>query len=183
MEPVFMKQLPELMENYKNNKKKILDELNEKVLELFKNAEQMQKEKTRSAVSVIAISFLQSSTLTGNYDLRMDLYDKDFYLDSKDCCTYWNPEFIAKYILKDVEYFRDTIRNKIPQIKTYEIQQFTDGYVLNYIYLMVQFFLQIFPQILDKVKMLSAAATSEDIKVIFGEFMGKGTIIIGEKEQ
>lgn len=175
-----MKQLPELMENYKNNEKKILGGLYEKMLELFKKAGQMQKENTRGAVSVITVSYLQSSVLTGNYELRLDIYDRDFYLDQKECCTYWDPEFITKYILSDLGYFKDTIRFRIPQIKTYEIQQFADGYVVNYIYLLQQFLRQIFPQILDGVKSVSAIAADRDIKVFFGEFMGKGTVIMGE---
>lgn len=183
MEPIFMEQLPELMKNYKDEEEKILGDLFEKIRDVFIKAEKMQKAGIKGAICMMGISYLQSSTLTGNYELRIDLYDKDFYLDSAECATYWEPKFITRYLLKDVEYFKNVIRFKVPQIKTYEIQQFIDGYILNYIYLLVQFFQQMLPQTLCKVKTLFEETAVDDMKVIFGEYMGKGIVVAGEKEE
>ena len=130
-----MGQLPELMKNYKDGETEILTGLEEKLQEVFQKAQQMQKADRKGKICTMGISYLQSSVLTGNYELRIDLYDKEFYLDSAECCTYWKPEFVTGYLLQDVEYFKKEIRFKIPQIKTYELQQFIDGYLLNYMYL------------------------------------------------
>lgn len=131
----------------------------------------------------MGISYLQNSVLTGSYELRIDLYDKEFYLDSAECCTYWKPEFITRYLLKDVEHFKNVIRFKVPQIRGYEIQQFIDGYLLNYMYLLAQFFQQILPQVLDKTKTLFQEVAEENMSVIFGEYMGKGIVVVGEREE
>lgn len=181
MEPIFMGQLPELMKNYKDEETDILADLEERLGEVFQKAQQMQNTDRKGKICTMGISYLQSSVLTGSYELRIDLYDKEFYLDSAECCTYWKPEFITRYLLKDVEYFNNTIRFKVPQIKTYEIQQFIDGYILNYMYLLVQFFQQIFPAILCKVKTLFEEVADDDMNVIFGEYMGKGIVVVGEK--
>ena len=132
MEPIFMGQLPELMKNYKDGETEILTGLEEKLQVVFQKAQQMQKADRKGKICTMGISYLQSSVLTENYELRIDLYDKEFYLDSAECCTYWKPEFVTGYLLQDVEYFKKEIRFKIPQIKTYELQQFIDGYLLNY---------------------------------------------------
>ena len=183
MEPIFMGQLPELMKNYKDGETEILTGLEEKLQVVFQKAQQMQKADRKGKICTMGISYLQSSVLTENYELRIDLYDKEFYLDSAECCTYWKPEFITGYLLQDVEYFKKEIRFKIPQIKTYELQQFIDGYRLNYMYLLVQFFKQILPQVLNKTKTLFQEVAEENMTVIFGEYMGKGIVAVGEKEE
>ncbi|MFR2368555.1 MAG: hypothetical protein ACLS8T_12810 [Anaerobutyricum sp.] len=183
MEPIFMGQLPELMKNYKDGETEILTGLEEKLQEVFQKAQQMQNADRKGKICTMGISCLQSSVLTGCYELRIDLYDKEFYLDKAECCTYWKPEFITKYLLKDVEYFKNEIRFKVPQIKSYEIQQFIDGYLLNYMYLLVQFFQQILPQVLSKAKTLFQEVAEENMTVIFGEYMGKGIVVVGEKEE
>ena len=98
MEPIFMGQLPELMKNYKDEETDILAGLEERLGEVFQKAQQMQKADRKGKICTMGISYLQSSVLTGNYELRIDLYDKEFYLDSAECCTYWNPAFITEYI-------------------------------------------------------------------------------------
>ena len=183
MEPRFMGQLPELMKNYKAEETEIIAGLQEKLQEVFQKAQQMQKVDRKGKICTMGVSYLQSSVLTGSYDLRIDLYDKEFYLAKAECCTYWKPEFITKYLLKDVEYFKNEIRFKVPQIKSYEIQQFIDGYLLNYMYLLVQFFQQILPQVLSKAKTLFQEVAEENMTVIFGEYMGKGIVVVGEKEE
>lgn len=183
MEPRFMGQLPELMKNYKDEETDILEGLEERIGEVFQKAQQMQNADRKGKICTMGISCLQSSVLTGSYEMRIDLYDKEFYLDKAECCTYWKPEFITKYLLKDVEYFKNEIRFKVPQIKSYEIQQFIDGYLLNYMYLLVQFFQQILPQVLAKAKTLFQEVAEENMTVIFGEYMGKGIVVVGEKEE
>ena len=122
MEPIFMGQLPELMKNYKDEETDILAGLEERLGEVFQKAQQMQKADRKGKICTMGISYLQSSVLTGNYELRIDLYDKEFYLDSAECCTYWNPAFITEYIQKDIKYFKYNIHGKVPQIRTYEIR-------------------------------------------------------------
>lgn len=168
-----MSQLPELLKNYKEREKEILGELSEKIRGAFYEAQKLQMEKDGEVVNIMTINYLQSSTLTANYELRIGFYNRVPYMEEKGICTYWNPDFITGYLLKDTEYFRNIIVKKIPQIKEYEIQQFIDGYVLNYIFLLQQFLGQILPGICRGM---------EVSKVIFGEYMGKGTVIMGEVE-
>ena len=183
MEPRFMGQLPELMKNYKAEETEIIAGLQEKLQEVFQKAQQMQKVDRKGKICTMGVSYLQSSVLTGSYDLRIDLYDKEFYLDSAECCTYWKPAFITEYIQKDIKYIKYNIHGKVPQIRTYEIQEFMDGYIINYLYLLAQFLEQIMPQILCKVRPAFREVMDDGMHVIFGEYMGKGMIIVGETEE
>ena len=145
MEPRFMGQLPELMKNYKAEGNRNNSRTARKTTGSISKAQQMQKVDRKGKICTMGVSYLQSSVLTGSYDLRIDLYDKEFYLDSAECCTYWKPAFITEYIQKDIKYFKYNIHGKVPQIRTYEIQEFMDGYIINYLYLLAQFLEQIMP--------------------------------------
>lgn len=182
MEPMFFQQLPQLMSEYKTDEETILRGLCEKIEGLCLRAQQLQREELLGTVRYLGISYLLSSTLTGNYELRLDLYDSDYYLDKVECCDYWNPDFITKYLIKDTTYLKTKIRSLVPQIRTYEIQQFLDGYWLNYLLLIKQFFAQMFEDVLGSIKKEARDILPQDIKVTFGEYMGKCVLIMGEKE-
>lgn len=50
-------------------------------------------------------------------------------------------------------------------------------------YLLAQFFQQILPQVLDKTKTLFQEVAEENMSVTFGEYMGKGIVVVGEREE
>lgn len=78
MEPIFMGQLPELMKNYKDEETDILAGLEERLGEVFQKAQQMQKADRKGKICTMGISYLQSSVLTGNYELRLIYTIKSF---------------------------------------------------------------------------------------------------------
>lgn len=63
------------------------------------------------------------------------------------------------------------------------VQEFMDGYIINYLYLLAQFLEQIMPQILCKIRPAFREVMDDGMHVIFGEYMGKGMIIVGETEE
>lgn len=50
-------------------------------------------------------------------------------------------------------------------------------------YLLAQFFQKILPQVLDKTKTLFQEVAEENMSVTFGEYMGKGIVVVGEREE
>lgn len=78
MEPIFMGQLPELMKNYKDGETEILTGLEEKLQVVFQKAQQMQKADRKGKICTMGISYLQSSVLTENYELRLIYTIKSF---------------------------------------------------------------------------------------------------------
>ena len=151
--------------------------------ELFSIAEKMQEGGDRESITDLAVCYLLSSTLTGNYEVRLDLYDRDFYLDEEECCIYWEPEFLTKYLKEDIEYFKKEIRMKIPQMKTYEIQEFTDAHRNDYMLILMLFFRQMLSKIfqrMDAYRGGNAEVDKEKFRVIFGEYMGNYEVLYGE---
>lgn len=176
MQPVLHSSMAALMEEYKKNEKEILQGFQNTLEKLYLTAAEMQMNRGKEALSFMGICYCLSSAYTGNYEFRLDVYDKAFYLDENECCVYWKPDFINTYLERDIAFFRKTIKKKVPKVREYEEQQFVIGYMRNYMYIVLEFLRQRLPEVLGRIKR-EDVKISEDFKVFFGEYMGKCTII------
>lgn len=176
MQPVLRSSMEVLMKDYKENEYIVLQNFQKTLEKLYRMAEEIQANGKKEALSYLGICYCLSSAYTGNYEFRLDVYDKEFYLDEKECCVYWKPDFINTYLERDVEYFRKAIKEKIPRVREYEERQFIVGYMRNYMYIVLEFLKQKLPEVLGRIKK-DNVKISEDFKVFFGEYMGKCIIV------
>lgn len=176
MQPVLRQSMAALMREYKKNEAIILEAFRNAMKELFLTAGEQQLSGKKGALSYMGICYCLSSAYTGNYELRLDLYDRDFYLDENECCVYWDPNFFASYLEKDIAYFRKAIRQKLPRVRTYEEQQFITGYMRNYMYIVLEFLKQKMPDVLGQIRR-DGIEISEELQIFFGEYMGRCAIV------
>lgn len=169
----FMKaNLPRLMFEYKQKENEHLEKLKEALKNLFEKGRRMQEAGEKNAISYLVICYCRSSVYTGNYELKLDLYDTEFYLDEQECSAYWEPDFIFSFLREDIEYFQKNIPKRVPRIKTYEVQRYLAGYVNNYIYILSEFLRQKMHEVLEQIPMEGLEINGK-MQVLFGEYMGK----------
>ncbi len=176
MKPILYQSIEELLQAYKKDEEIILGTFQNALEELYFKAKEMQFIGKKDSLSSLGVCYCLSSVYTGNYEVRIDLYNEEFYLDESECCVYWEPDFIVSYLVKDMEYFRKTIKQKIPQIKIYEEQQFMTGYMRNYMYVLLEFLRQKMPNASEQMHK-HGIRISEDFQVFFGEYMGRYVVI------
>lgn len=176
IEPIFQRSLAALLENYTQNKEEIRHSLQETLENLYCQAGEMQAAGEKGTIAWLGVCYCLSSIYTGNYEIRLDLYNKESYLDEKTCCVYWNPIFITSYLLEDKEAFRKAIRQKVPRVKTYEEQQFFAKYMRSYMYILSEFLRQQIPDVLASMQKHGVQET-EDFQIFFGEYMGNYIIL------
>lgn len=176
MKPVLRSSMETLMKEYKENEEAILQNFQNVLEKLYRTAAEMQIGGSKGAVAYLGICYCLSSAYTGNYEFRLDMYDKEFYLDENESCVYWMPDFINTYLERDIAYFRKTIKEKVPRVKEYEERQFIIGYMRNYMYIVLEFLRQKLYGTLEKIEK-GDIRTSEDFTVFFGEYMGKCTTV------
>lgn len=176
MKPILYQSIEELLQAYKKDEEIILGTFQNALEELYFKAKEMQFIGKKDSLSSLGVCYCLSSVYTGNYEVRIDLYNEEFYLDESECCVYWKPDFIVSYLVKDMEYFRKTIKQKIPQIKIYEEQQFMTGYMRNYMYVLLEFLRQKMPNASEQMHK-HGIRISEDFQVFFGEYMGRYVVI------
>lgn len=176
MEPVFRNSVVELMAEYKDNEEENLKSIQNALQSLIDITVQMQKKGAKRPIRFLGLCYCNSSLLTGNYEMRLDLYDNDFYLDEEECCIYWCPAFITRYYERDALFFQKAIKQYFPRVRSYEIQQYLSGYYKNYIFVIKEFLCQKMPEVIRKVSW-SDLLVEEKLEVLFGEYMGEGTFL------
>lgn len=172
MEDFLKVNLPRLMFEYKQKESEHLEKFIEALRTLFDEGRRMQEAGDKNAVSYLAICYCKSSVFTGHYELKLDLYDTEFYLDEQECSVYWEPDFIFSFLEEDIKYFQKNISKRVPRIRTYEIQRYLMGYVNNYMYILSEFLRQKMPEVLEQVP-VDGLETNGKLQVLFGEYMGK----------
>lgn len=176
MQPVLRSSMQILMKEYKENEETILQTFQQTLEKLYQMAAEIQTKGKKEALSYLGISYCLSSAYTGNYEFRLDVYDKELYLDEIECCVYWKPDFIHTCLERDIAYFSKKIKEKIPRVREYEERQFIMAYMRNYMYIVLEFLRQKLPEVLERIKR-DNVKISEDFKVFFGEYMGNCTIV------
>ncbi len=176
MEPILYHSITTLLQEYKKDEEKILRTFQDVLEELYLKAKEMQLSGKKDSFSYLGVCYCLSSVYTGNYEIRLDLYNEEFYLDESECCVYWKPDFIMSFFIKDIKHFEKAIKQKIPQVKTYEEQQFMTGYMRNYMYVLLEFLRQKMPNVLQQMQE-HGLRISQGFQVFFGEYMGKCTVI------
>lgn len=172
MEPVLYQSFTALLQAYKRDEERIFGAFQNALEELYSKAKEMQLSGKKDSLSSLGICYCLSSVYTGNYEVRLDVYNEEFYLDESECCVYWEPDFIVSYLVEDMEYFRKVIKQKISQIKIYEEQQFLTGYMRNYMYALLEFLRQEMPNVPEQMQK-RGIQVAEEFQVFFGEYMGK----------
>ena len=92
---------------------------------------------------------------------------------------YWEPGFIFHFYHTDMQYFRTHIRKVIPRVRTWEIQQYGEGYWMNYVYILSEFLRQKLPEAMGRISM-EGLLKDEKLRVFFGEYMGRGAVLYEE---
>ena len=170
MKQVLWDSMQELMAGYKSREDTCLQELSGILQQLVDLTVRRQKEGTKGKVCYIGICYCRSSIFTDIHEMN---------LDGEECSMYWEPGFIFNFYQRDMQYFRTHIRKVIPRVRTWEIQQYGEGYWMNYVYILSEFLRQKLPEAMGRISM-EGLLKDEKLRVFFGEYMGRGAVLYEE---
>ncbi len=176
MEPVLRQSMENLMAGYKDHECTNLAGLQDALQELVRMTVRQQQDALKGQICYMGLCHCMSSIYTGNFGLKIDLYDECFYLDEAECSVSWEPDFIMSYFKRDALYFEKNIRKTVPRVQTYEIQKYLSGYMKNYTYILQEFLRQKMPEVIGKLS-FEGLQTKGGIQVFFGDYMGKCRIL------
>ncbi|MCM1159601.1 MAG: hypothetical protein NC412_00115 [Roseburia sp.] len=168
----FEKNLAEIKDNYKKNPmiyaKGYLDSLKN----LFTETKKLQEEGKKGKVAYISFSFLYSSALLNKNGLRIDIYDKDFYLDKQEVSDFWEPLEIFRYVKEDMKYVERYLGSSYIPIKPHERVELYNSYLINYYQVTMQVLLELVKGI-EKMSSFNEMRKERKVEVTFGEYMDK----------
>lgn len=179
MEPVLHNRLKEIQTYFSDNRDMIITDFKKSVEMLYSEAHSLQQMNKKDPVQFFSISYLQRCIFTKKYEVRLDLYNKDFYLERCRTVQYWNMNFIFQFFEKDMEYFKKHIGAVIFHLKEYEEKEFALWYITHYYKIAELFFRDHITDIIHN-KFSEALEKNEDFKVVFGGYMDEQVVLFEE---
>lgn len=179
LEPMIEKRLDELQAGFSMRREDILAGFQKKVSLLCQEAGDMQQLGQKADVRYLSFSYLQHCVYTQKYEIRLDLYDEFFYLDSQKIYQYWDVSFIFQFFETDMEYFKEHIRFHIPvlnQLQEYEEKEFALWYIKHY-YKIAESFLRDQITAIYKNQEFERLRKAEDFMVVYGGYMEEQCIL------
>lgn len=180
MEPVLHNRLKEIQIYFLENRDTIIMNFKKSVEMICSEADCLQRIGKKEPIQFFSISYLQRCIFTKKYEVRLDLYNKDFYLDKCRIVQYWDMNFLFQFFEKDMIHFKKNIGAEIFQLKDYEEKEFALWYITHY-YKIAELFFRVHITDIINNKFFQAIEKNENFKVVFGGYMDE-QIIIHQKE-
>lgn len=119
-----------------------------------------------------------------NYEIRIDLYNKTFYLDPYKVYEYWDMDFLFQFFEKDLAYIWKQIRSAYPplliQVQDYEEKEFALWYIRHYYKLAEMFFRDQLTKILEQ-KEFQLLKREENFMILYGGYMEEQSILFSSE--
>lgn len=154
--------------------------VNEEILwkfeQIFRKTVEMQSKGEKGSISLITISFLNSSLIKNKAEVLISLYDEKGFFDKVIIEDTYSNGFINDILYEDIENFNKYINSKVIRISYSEKYRYICKLMNKY----RELYRGIFKTFINMVVMLetfSKIKLNKDFKITFGEFYCKGIVI------
>ena len=137
---------------------------------LFQNAEELQQTGQKSEIYYVYISYLRSSLITGSYEIRVDLYGEDFWLDDNPITEYITIPYLFGFYKEDISEFQRLLKKEFIRFMPEEIEPVTQAYCEYYFSLVTKVFEDFYEQI---ICLGVPVCKPNETEIYVGEYMGK----------
>lgn len=181
MEERFRESCQIIQKKLELNGHEIWEELKTIIIEILAYANALQKKKQKERIKYISFSFLNYCTYFDRLEYRLDMMDDSFYLDMQETTGYYNPQFIQDRFLEDLEYFYQQMAKEFVRIQDYERMDIRWECVKFYDSIIFKMIESLRPLII-KMMIESGVLLADGFKIIYGEYMDRGTILYIEEK-
>lgn len=134
---------------------------------LFKRAAALQEADEKDAISCLYINHLQSSVMTGTWEFRLDLYDKDFWMDDNPVTEYLTIPNMSGYFIQDMAVLEGLLKKQFIRLTADEL----DTIQMEYAHYYFSLGLQILKTFVEPIHLFSVDIQKEaDWKIYYGEY-------------
>jgi hypothetical protein len=105
---------------FEENAGTLVPDMRRALLECDEKARQWRQAGEKGATSFIALSFLDASVLTGDFDLRMDFHDSSFTEDIAESCAYFPYAYLRPIYQESVDAICGEAWKKVVRFMDYE---------------------------------------------------------------
>ncbi|WML33896.1 hypothetical protein [Clostridium sp. OS1-26] len=171
----------EIDEMYKSDKDAIEENLISTFDEVCRQAIGLQEKQLKGGIKYIYFSLLRTSILENRGEYRIDLYDKNWFLDKEECSINIDLNFIFDSIFKHREELKEKKKEYGKNITDMDIENIMLKEIDKYHVLAVEFLKGMIERFTETSSYAEMKKT-EDIMILAGEYMDATEAIYPEKE-
>lgn len=108
--------------------------------------------------------------------MRLDLYNKDYFLDQVECSGYLNLDYLFKYLDADIDSFIADLKQCGAKFVSYEVDQIKKEYIEVYASFAQDYLAELIPTILE-LKEFALLKKTPDFKILYGEYHDRTVVL------
>lgn len=174
-------EIENINERYYCNKEKIEQELVSAFEDLCRKAAEFQKQGVKGEIKYICISFLRTSIMENKSFYRIDAYDSRWYLDTVECCTMWNADFIFSSLFKQIDLMMAEKKQYGRFVRDTDIDKVKMAEALKYHTLTVEFVRSLIPRVIETAAYNEMGKVPEII-IMMGEYRDFNEVLYSDNE-
>lgn len=168
---------------YTMHKQEIDKNFIETFRKVFKQAYELQQERKKGAIAYIVISIIKVAIIDERYEVRIDLYDETYCMDSIEASINWNVAYIFKFIDDEIDTFIDKNKMNLKHIKNYERNALKLKCLPAYENLLYAYLKMNIGKLLE-LNEYQQLQCERKIEVLFGEYLDEVNSVVDiEKEE
>ena len=136
---------------------------------LFQRAEELQQTGEKPEIHYVYISCLRSSLATRSYEMRLDLYDVDFWLDDNPVTAYMTIPYLFDFYEKDLLELKRLLKKEFIRFMPEELEPVTQAYSEYYFSLIMRILEDFYEEIICLGDQVCKPGKTE---MYAGEYMG-----------
>ena len=140
---------------------------------LFKRCIRQQQEGNKQAVRYIHFFYLRLSVLTRQYDIQINAFSEQSYMDDVETMTLWKPDFIMKYYEEDMKAMEKEAEKRMIRFGYPQLIELRERCFALYVALTGQYLASAAGDIAG-LESFHKMHKAEGVQIIFGGYMDKG---------
>lgn len=172
----FSMRIEQIQDYINNNLKSIVEGFIKTFSNLFKEANELQKQAIKDKVAIINISFLYSNILLNKYAVQINVYDKQFYLDKVEISSDLDLSYLFQFIEEDMVYIKKELGKRFIRLKDYELVNIRTKYIVRY-YKLAEYLIRDLVPYIQRIKEFKKIDKENRVIVLWGEYMGSFSCI------
>lgn len=173
MAPRLERNMKELQQKIVRDGAGIKEELLSCMDDFFKRCTRQQQEGNKQPIRYIHFFYLRLAVLIQQYDIQVNAFSEQSYMDAAESMTLWNPAFIMKYYKEDMEAAGQEARKRIVRFGYPQLMELRERYFAIYTMLTGRYLMSVSGDI-AALQSFHEMKKTDDIQIVFGGYMDKG---------
>lgn len=162
-----------LREELNQNGKKIKEDLLACTDNLFHQCIRQQKEKLKQPIRYVHFFYLNLSVLTGCYDIQMNAFSEQSYMDKTESVGFWNPSFVMNLYKKDMDEMEKEAKRQVVRFGYPQMMELKERSFIFYVMLAGEY-LQGMTEDIIALPSFHEMEKKQGLQIVFGGYMDVG---------